>query len=498
MKLTLRIYLAVLASLLLFVISILLLGVFLGGHEKREYTEQVARTFEQEILPKLDLRYIDFIASTREYNFREHDEFDKPPEHKRHQDWHDGVYDNNKRDDHHHKPLERERSSRLSEHSNQYAKQDPREIRQIWQKNREMLREFTKNNHASIVIVSPQGEPLRRIGRRPPNASLFKRFSNNNMVVVALPHRLNAHIRTHNPNIAFDSFVMRFLVGLGIMFLCVGLISYPIARRISKRLNTLTASVNGWGENGSTQLNLPDGLIEGKDEIAELSQSFSSASQRIDELLQANKLLLANASHEIRTPLTRIRLNMEMLENVVDASKQDDYKKRETAIKRNLTELDELVENILQTSRLDAQDGLVNATSIDLYDLVKQEAQHYPDINLTGESVDINGQENLLIQLIRNLIGNAYKHGKPPVSASVTIENKHGKKQAVFTVTDAGGGIPEDKLDEIFTPFKRLSNNTKGNGLGLHLVKKIVELHGGDIQVSSHTGKTTFNVSLPI
>lgn len=480
MKLTLRIYLAVLASLLLFLISILLLGWMLGGHEKREYTQHVATVFETEVLPQLNLdpRYL-----PRAVVERMHDQHHERSQWDKHSD---------RDEDHHNRGSERD-DRHVSHDDDIDSSRD--DIRRVWRENRQLLREFTKRYHASVVILSPQGQPMRRFGRSPRDKGfLFKRVINSNMVAVDLPHDLTAHIRTHNPNIAIESFTVRFLIGLGVLFLCVGLISYPVARRMTKRLGSLTASVNQWGENGSTQLTLPDSVVAGHDEIATLSQSFSRASQRIDELLQANKLLLANASHEIRTPLTRIRLNIEMLEHVVDVNKQDDYQKREAAIKRNLAELDELVESILQSSRIDAQDGLVYATSVDLYTLVKQEAQHYPELILTGGSVQVLGQQNLLTQLIRNLIGNAYKHGKPPVSAHVSVE----QDKAILTLTDAGEGIPADKLAEIFTPFKRLSNHTKGNGLGLHLVKKIMELHSGNVSVESEQGNTVFTVRLPV
>lgn len=464
MKLTFRIYLAVLASLLLFMLSILLLGVFLGGHDKRAYTQKVANIFQTDVLPKLDLSLstsplVEKLIAER----HQHDESIR-----KNQLFVDG------------------------EMSTSLDKKTIKKMRRVWRHNHKTLRIFTKEHHASIIILLPNGHPVYRVGRPPRSTPFFKHFADKTTVEVTLSHGLKAYIRTHNPNISIDNFVMRFLIGLGILFLCVGLISYPIARRISKRLEKLTTSVNQWGQSGSTSLLLPNKLIVGNDEIATLSQSFSNASQRIDDLLKANKLLLANASHEIRTPLTRIRLNIEMLENVIDTSKLDDYKKRESAIKRNLNELDELVESILQSSRLDAQDSLVNAMTIDLYNLVRREAEHFPELAVTGEAAEVVGQENLLTQLVRNLISNAYKHGKPPVSASVMIEHN----TVIFTVTDAGGDIPEEKIDEIFTPFKRLSNNTKGNGLGLHLVKKIVDLHDGIIAVKSNAGETRFCVSL--
>ena len=157
----------------------------------------------------------------------------------------------------------------------------------------------------------------------------------------------------------------------------------------------------------------------GNDEIAALARGFNQAAQKIEHLIDANKLLLAHASHELRTPITRIRLQIEMMDMLAGALPTDTkakFDKRAQAINRDLSGLNDLVESILLVSRLDAGHALQQVENLDLYDLVNQERQHYPEATLIGEHIVIDGQSSMLTHLIRNLLTNAMLHGKPPVT----------------------------------------------------------------------------------
>lgn len=130
-------------------------------------------------------------------------------------------------------------------------------------------------------------------------------------------------------------------------------------------------------------------------------------------------MLLAHASHELRTPITRIRLQIEMMDMLAGALPTDTkakFDKRAQAINRDLSGLNDLVESILLVSRLDAGHALQQVENLDLYDLVNQERQHYPEATLIGEHIVIDGQSSMLTHLIRNLLTNAMLHGKPPVT----------------------------------------------------------------------------------
>ncbi|MER2011155.1 MAG: sensor histidine kinase [Psychrobacter alimentarius] len=158
---------------------------------------------------------------------------------------------------------------------------------------------------------------------------------------------------------------------------------------------------------------------QGNDEIASLARGFNQAAQKIEHLIDANNLLLAHASHELRTPITRIRLQIEMMDMLTDPLPVDikaKFDKRAQAINRDLSGLNDLVESILLVSRLDAGHALQQVERLDLYDLMNQERQHYPEATLIGEHIMIDGQPSMLTHLIRNLLTNAMLHGKPPVT----------------------------------------------------------------------------------
>ena len=130
----------------------------------------------------------------------------------------------------------------------------------------------------------------------------------------------------------------------------------------------------------------------GNDEIAVLAHGFNQSAQKIEQLINANSLLLAHASHEFRTPITRIRLQIEMMD-MLAARLDDDTKakfdKRAAAVNRDLTGLNDLVESILLVSRLDAGHALQATEQVDLYELTRQECQHYPEATLLAEPVSL-------------------------------------------------------------------------------------------------------------
>ncbi|MEC9444287.1 MAG: ATP-binding protein, partial [Pseudomonadota bacterium] len=150
---------------------------------------------------------------------------------------------------------------------------------------------------------------------------------------------------------------------------------------------------------------------------------------------------------------TRIRLQIEMMDMLAGALPSDTkakFDKRAHAITRDLSGLNDLVESILLVSRLDAGHALQQIENLDLYDLVNQERQHYPEATLIGEHIMIDGQSSMLTHLIRNLLTNAMLHGKPPVTVLL---------YGVQTIEDAGT-VPDYLLQTVlsssFTDYNSL------------------------------------------
>lgn len=188
-----------------------------------------------------------------------------------------------------------------------------------------------------------------------------------------------------------------------------------IARTMTWRINQMSQQMSQLGDGDFTvRVN-----SRGKDEIASLARGFNQAAQKIEQLINANNLLLAHASHELRTPITRIRLQIEIMDMLAGDMPMDTkakFDKRAQAINRDLSGLNDLVESILLVSRLDAGHVMHQVERLDLYDLVNQERQHYFDATLIGEHMVIDGQPSMLTHLIRNLLNNAMLHGIPPVT----------------------------------------------------------------------------------
>ena len=222
--------------------------------------------------------------------------------------------------------------------------------------------------------------------------------------------------------------------------------------------------------------------VEGRDEIAAVAQSFNAAAQRIEALVGAHKTLLANASHELRSPLARLRLAIEM--------------RNEVEMERSFGELDGLIDEILLASRLDHAERPTRSEPVDLLALAAEEAARSAAI-LDGQPATLTGDPVLLRRLLRNLLENAVRHGAPPVELDVATAPDGSIHLAVH---DHGGGIAEAERARVFEPFYRpagIGESAGSWGLGLSLVKQIAERHGGSVRcVAREGGGTSFIVSL--
>lgn len=245
------------------------------------------------------------------------------------------------------------------------------------------------------------------------------------------------------------SAALNLFTGTLLLLIIMAGVLWLIARTMTWRIDQLSQQMAQLGDGDFTvRVN-----ARGNDEIASLARGFNQAAQKIEHLVDANNLLLAHASHELRTPITRIRLQIEMMDMLAGALPSDTkakFDKRAHAITRDLSGLNDLVESILLVSRLDAGHALQQIENLDLYDLVNQERQHYPEATLIGEHIMIDGQSSMLTHLIRNLLTNAMLHGKPPVTVLL---------YGVQTIEDAGT-VPDYLLQTVlsssFTDYNSL------------------------------------------
>jgi signal transduction histidine kinase len=271
---------------------------------------------------------------------------------------------------------------------------------------------------------------------------------------------------------------------LGVLLLlaiAVGSVAYPLVRYLVRRLERLQKGAEALAA-GDLSARVE---VEGNDEVARLAASFNRAAARIEQLVGAHRMLLAQASHELRTPLTRIRLALDLAGDI------DPRRKR--GLEADIAELDHLIEEILLASRLDTLTGLERDETLDLLALAAEECARF-GVDVEGEPTEIRGDPRLLRRLVRNLVGNAERHGRAPIHVRVSARSGI----AELIVADAGAEIPETERVRLFEPFYR-QGNTDGHGLGLSLVRQIARRHGGDVRYGrTDSLGTGFVVTLPV
>jgi two-component system OmpR family sensor kinase len=396
-------------------------------------------------------------------------------------------------------------------------------------------RELVVRNQAGQVIAQAQSDPDRRPGQD-------LRFD----VTTSDGQTLDIHLpRMHRPPNGGGPW-MRPPFGFGWMLALVGLAvalaAYPIIRRLTLRLEALQRGVERWGS-GDLSARVP---VQGQDEVAFLATRFNSAAERIQTLVEAQKALLnahknllANASHELRSPLARIRMGLELIAPTLPAARDSlppegalrlrpgeagsaalagigvgDATLNDSAanaaaqraeISRSITELDQLIDEILLASRLDA--GQTDNEPMEVLDLTGLAAEECSRVNaeLQAEAqapaLLLRGSPRLLRRLLRNLLENARRYSNGEITLALSAGGSAAAPLAVIRVNDRGPGVPAAQRERIFEPFYRLpgaSEREGGVGLGLALVKSIAERHGGTVRCEDNPGGgASFVVELP-
>jgi signal transduction histidine kinase len=299
-----------------------------------------------------------------------------------------------------------------------------------------------------------------------------------------------------------------FFATLLVLAVVMALGSYPVARRVARRLESLAAGVETWGAGRlDHRVN-----AEGHDEIGRLATTFNQAAERVSCLLAQQKQMLANVSHELRSPLARVRMGLELVAEEPDAARRV---ARVGEIHRDIVELDGLIEELLVFARADARVPSRPLVEVDLAALCREEAARVGarcDGPEAGEGADgaaatrMLGDEPLLRHMLRNLLENAVHHG-----GGLEVRIVLGPADATDTLTvrveDAGPGIPEAERERVFAPFYRASGGDgsgqgqgrgHGHGVGLALVRQVARYHGGEVRYLPRPGGgSAFEVRLP-
>ena len=350
-------------------------------------------------------------------------------------------------------------------------------------------REIVLLDSAGNIIGQAPARPIRVPGQAP-EFQVTMQDGSTLYIQLPSPRGADNNHGAMGKNKGPDRTELGFAWMLAFIAAAVALGTYPIVRRLTKRLEALELGVRRWGE-GDLTTRLPQ---QGHDEVANLAKGFNAAAARVQALLQSHKALLANASHELRSPLTRIRMGLELMGPQTSTEFRDE-------IARNIQELDQLIDEILLASRLDASEVDIGTMEpVDLLGLAAEECAKLDaqlQVDGTSTTLEVLGVGKLLRRVVRNLLENAHRHA----AGDVTLKLAVAGQQIEILVCDQGPGVPEALRERIFEPFYRLpgaSERDGGVGLGLALVKSIILRHGGTVRCENHDGGgACFRVCLP-
>ncbi len=284
---------------------------------------------------------------------------------------------------------------------------------------------------------------------------------------------------------------LRIFGTLALVVAVVALVSAPLARAIARPIEGLADAARRLGQG---DLKARSGLAGGG-EIGALGRTFDDMAERLEGLLGAQRDLLADVSHELRTPLARLRVSLAL----ATEAPPGEVRRHLGTAEDDVAELESLVSNVLTASRLDAGGSLVlHREPVDLRALAEGARERalrlHPgrEVSLRLEAVPaVEGEGPLLARVLDNLLDNALRYSGG--SAELTLEARDGG--VALSVRDHGIGMAAEDLARLFTPFfrsdKSRNRHTGGVGLGLLLSKRIVEAHGGRIEVQSRAGEGT-------
>jgi signal transduction histidine kinase len=268
-----------------------------------------------------------------------------------------------------------------------------------------------------------------------------------------------------------------------------------------KALQPIANVVNSVDEISITSLNLRVDEGNGKDEIAKLAQRFNSMLSRLESAFATQKNFISNASHELRTPLTAITGQLEVV--LLSARSADEYKNVITSVLEDIKNLNHLSNRLLLLAQSSLEEREKRMTLLRIDDLLwqaKEELQkHSPSFIIKidlDETLDdenkliIKGDSQLIKTALSNIIENGCKYSNDHMTKVRISSSRFGLE---LTFRDNGIGISKEDIENIFEPFYRGRNTTtiKGHGIGLSMVKNIIKLHKGIIQIESDLGSGT-------
>jgi signal transduction histidine kinase len=264
-------------------------------------------------------------------------------------------------------------------------------------------------------------------------------------------------------------------LGLLVLAVCASMAAWGLSR-----WSILPLEMANQAMNKITEGNLSHRVSE---DIGETKHAFNQMADRVEALINGQRQLIAAISHELRTPLTRLRLQTELL------SEQGVTESHLDRINDDINELDKLVEILLSSAKLDQGVVALKISEVNINDLIMDSisrvelGDRYIKLDVESNLIVV-GDAHLLLRAVSNILSNISRY--TPVDCSVEIKSYSKDKVVCLDISDTGAGVSDVFLPHIFLPFEReeksRSKATGGLGLGLMLVKKVVEAHRGSVE----------------
>ena len=296
-------------------------------------------------------------------------------------------------------------------------------------------------------------------------------------------------------------YLISAIVPIVLMFFAIYIMTY----RLTKPLKLMSSASKAMAK-GDFSKRIP---VTSDDEIGELAVSFNMMTNSLSQLESMRKSFVANISHELKTPMTTIGGFIDgILDGTIEEEKQKYYLE---IVSGEVKRLSRLVYSMLSMAKLESGEFKLNPKTFDFREMlctivIGQEKRILEkNIDIIGldevEQTEIFADKDLIHQVVYNLVDNAIKF--VDVSGKIDFKLSNNKENLTFIITNSGEGIPKKELGYVFERFYKLdksrSDNKNSTGLGLYIVKMIVNTHGGNIAVASKEGEyTSFKVVLPL
>ena len=278
---------------------------------------------------------------------------------------------------------------------------------------------------------------------------------------------------------------------LGLILTAIA-VCYVFARYISAPIVKLSEATKKLAS-GNLQTRVAPEIGSRGDEIGKLGKDFDEMAERIEALINSQKRLSRDVSHELRSPLARLNVALELAKQKGNPESQSLLDR----IEREARQLNEMISQILQLSRLESQAETIERRPVNLCKLIEKVVA---DANFEAASLDkkvvirenaeceINGNENLLRSAVENVLRNALRYTGDVVEVFLT----KSKSEIIVKIRDYGKGVAEEELANLFTAFYRVSEarerKSGGTGLGLAIAEQAVQTHKGKISARNADG----------